>query len=50
MSGTTETFYIPVGNIPEEDMDEFVQKVADKFRKDSDGVIRLKSEPKPKKK
>jgi len=46
MSGTTNnTFYIPVGDVSEED----VRKLVHKFRKDPDGVIRLKSEPKPKK-
>ena len=46
MSGaTTNTFYIPVGDISEED----ARKLMRKFRKDPDGVIRLKSEPKPKK-
>jgi len=33
MSGTTKTFYIPVGSIPEEDIEEYVMKVAAKFKK-----------------
>ena len=39
-----KTFYIPVGNIPEDKIDDYVRNVAKKFRKDSDGVIKLKDE------
>jgi len=47
MSGTTTNnkFYIPVNDVSIEEALE----IAKKYRKDSDGVIRLKSEPKPKK-
>ena len=38
-----KTFYIPVGNMS---LEEAREKIGE-FRKDSDGVIRLKSEPKP---
>ena len=45
MSGTTKTFYVPVGSMSEKEARERLKEL----RKDSDGVIRLKSEPKPKK-
>jgi len=38
------TFYIPVGNIPEDEIEDYIRKVAKKFKKGSDGVIKLKKE------
>jgi len=39
-----KTFYIPVGNIPEDEIEDYVRNIAKKFKKDPDGTIKLKEE------